>query len=340
MRSRLIYASVALISIFCVCAATIGCGQVASQKQQKTSQSAASPEADAPAQSVDASKPLELPGLHNVIRVTEKLWSGSGPEAEEAFQSLKELGIRTIISVDGARPNLELARRYGMRYVHLPVGYDGIPGEQSRRIALAVHHLPGPIYLHCHHGRHRGPTAAAVAWRSLDRSCRAEQALALLKKAGTDPRYVGLYEAVRNADSLPDEVLSGPVPEFPEITPVPAFVEAMVKVDTHWHHLQACRKAGWKTPPEHPDVVPRHEALQLLETYQETLRLPELQDHPAQLRQWLEEEVQQARRLMELLEAMPTDPPAVEAAFVRLQEGCKRCHAHYRDVPDPVKPMP
>lgn len=340
MGLRFIYASVALTSMFCICAATLGCGQVASQKGQRTSQAAASPEPGDPGRPAEASKPLELPGLHNVIRVTEKLWSGSGPETEEAFQSLKALGIRTIISVDGARPNLDLARKYGMRYVHLPVGYDGISSEQARKIALAVHHLPGPIYLHCHHGRHRGPSAAAVAWRCLDPSCKAEQALALLNKAGTDPRYIGLYEAVAKAALLPEDVLTAEPPEFPEITPVPAFVEAMVKVDAHWHHLQACRKAGWKPPPEHPDVVPRHEALQLLETYQEALRLPELKDHPARLRQWLEEEVQHARHLLTLLEAKPFDPPTVEAAFLRLQEGCKRCHAQYRDVPEPVKPMP
>ncbi|MCS6976066.1 MAG: hypothetical protein NZM31_03520, partial [Gemmatales bacterium] len=283
---------------------------------------------------LDDTKPRELPGLHNVIRVTDKLWSGSGPETEEAFQSLKQLGIRTIISVDGARPNVEMARKYGLRYVHLPVGYDGIPAEQGRKIALAVHHLPGPIYLHCHHGRHRGPSAAAVVWRSLDRSCKAEQALSLLKKAGTDPRYAGLYAAVEQAAPLSDEVLNAKPPEFPETTPVPAFVEAMVKVDTHWHHLQACRKAGWKTPPEHPDVVPRHEALQLMEAYQEALRLPGLKERPAEIRDWLSDEVQNAKRLMELLEGMPIQPQAVEAAYLRVQDGCKRCHSRYRDVPE------
>jgi protein tyrosine phosphatase (PTP) superfamily phosphohydrolase (DUF442 family) len=316
-----------------LCLLAVGCGQTGSRESAATVPGANSaPSADSESQEV--LKPLELPGLHNVIRVTDKLWSGSGPETEEAFQSLKELGIRTIISVDGARPNLDLARKYGMRYVHLPVGYDGIPGEQGRKIALAVHHLPGPIYLHCHHGRHRGPTAAAVAWRSLDRSCRAEQALALLKKAGTDPRYVGLYDAVAKAAPLPEDVLATEPPEFPETTPVPAFVEAMVKLDTHWHHLQGCRKAGWKPPPEHPDVVPRHEALQLMETYQETLRLPDLKDRPPQLRDWINDEVQNAKHLMELLEAVPINPSAVEAAYLRLQDGCKRCHARYRDVPE------
>lgn len=282
--------------------------------------------------------PFELPGLHNIIRVTPKLYSGSSPETETAFESLKRLGIRAIISVDGARPNLDLAHRHGMRYVHIPVGYDGISPEQAKQIALAVHHLPGPIYLHCHHGRHRGPTAAAVVCRSLDGACTAEKALALLKAAGTDPRYVGLYEAVRRTERLPDEVLTAAPPSFPETAPIPAFVEAMVKVDAHWHHLQACRKAAWKPPPDHPDVVPRHEALQLWETYQEALRLPDLKDYPTQLQNWLREEADQAQVLVKLLDATPVDKAAAEAAFLRLQEGCKRCHGQYRDVPDPPKP--
>ncbi len=71
--------------------------------------------------------PLEMPGLHNVYRLTEQLLSGSSPEGEEGFRSLEKLGVKTILTVDGARPDVALAHKHGLRYVHLPIGYDGVP---------------------------------------------------------------------------------------------------------------------------------------------------------------------------------------------------------------------
>ena len=82
--------------------------------------------------------PLELPGLRNVYRVSSKLISGSSPEDVRAFQSLRELGVKTIISVDGAKPAVALAKEHGLRYVHLPIGYDGVPYDQGLRLARAV----------------------------------------------------------------------------------------------------------------------------------------------------------------------------------------------------------
>src|SRR5262245_34504268 len=78
---------------------------------------------------------LVTPGLHNVHRITDKLLSGSRPEGDEGFRLLRDLGVKTVMSVDGARPEVERARKYGLRYVHLPFGYDGPPREQVWRVA-------------------------------------------------------------------------------------------------------------------------------------------------------------------------------------------------------------
>src|SRR4051812_12165364 len=74
---------------------------------------------------------VDLPGVHNVLRLNDRLYSGSSPEGDGGFQSLQGLGVRTIITVDGARPEVERARKHGMRYVHLPIGYDGVPRSQA-----------------------------------------------------------------------------------------------------------------------------------------------------------------------------------------------------------------
>src|SRR5262245_19282512 len=185
------------------------------------------------------------------------------------------MDVRTVISVDGARPDVELARKHGLRYVHLPIGYDGVPQAQALRIARAVRDLPGPVYLHCHHGRHRGPAAAAVALLCLEQTCSVEAALAFLKRAGTDSRYVGLYAAPKALRRPTAAELDRVPAEFPEVAEVTALAHLMVEVDARRERLREVRKAGWQPPRGHPDLDPAHEALQLAEQYREAGRLPE-----------------------------------------------------------------
>src|SRR5262249_25055290 len=215
---------------------------------------------------------IKAPGLHNVYRITNKLLSGSSPDGDEGFRSLQKLGVRTVISVDGARPDVERAHKYGLRYVHLPIGYDGVPPEQSLRIARAVRDLPAQVYIHCHHGKHRGPAAAAVAHLCLDEKCTVATALEEMRRAGTDPHYAGLYASPQKLRRPTPRELDRVKADFPEISPVPAFAEVMVNIDTYWDHLKLVQQAGWKTPVDHADLDPAHEALQLLEQFREATR--------------------------------------------------------------------
>ena len=105
---------------------------------------------------------LKAEGIENFYQLTGRIYSGSAPDCEPAFAELKARGVKTIVTVDGAKPDVETARRYGIRYVHLPIGYDGVPTNQAIRLVKAAETLPGPIYVHCHHGLHRGPAGAAV----------------------------------------------------------------------------------------------------------------------------------------------------------------------------------
>src|SRR5262245_50112426 len=110
-------------------------------------------------------RPQHLAAEHlpNPWRIHPKVISGGLPEGDAAFAELIALGVKTVISVDGAQPDVASARRFGLRYIHLPHGYDGVPPERMKELAKAVRDLPGPIYIHCHHGKHRSPAAAAVA---------------------------------------------------------------------------------------------------------------------------------------------------------------------------------
>jgi protein tyrosine phosphatase (PTP) superfamily phosphohydrolase (DUF442 family) len=240
---------------------------------------------------------IEARGLHNDFRSTENLYSGSSPEGDEGLASLRKLGIRTVISVDGARPDVETARTYGLRYVHLPIGYHGVPEGQALRIAKAVRELPGPVYVHCHHGKNRGPAAAAVAHLCLEEKCGVETALAEMRRAATDPHYTGPYAAARQFRRPSREELDRVPADFPQVARVPAFAQVMVQVDQRWDRLKQVRAAGWKAPPDHPDLDPPHEALQLKEQYRDAVRLSRVQERAEESRRGLADAEEGAKEL-------------------------------------------
>lgn len=277
-------------------------------------------------------EPRQFAGLHNVIRVSDKLLSGSSPDDVAGFESLRKLGIRTIISVDGSRPDVDRARERNLRYVHLPVGYDGISQEQANRLARAVRDLPAPIYLHCHHGKHRGPAAAAAVQLCLDRACTPAAAVEIMKRAGTDPHYTGLFGAPHRLRRPTREELAAVGSDFPETSAVPALVQAMVEIDATWDHLSGIRKAGWKPPKDKPDLDPPHEAKQLGEHYRELARLNESTSRPADYRQRLLEAEQSAAALESNLRSNAATE-AIERTFQRCRTSCAQCHAQFRDVP-------
>jgi protein tyrosine phosphatase (PTP) superfamily phosphohydrolase (DUF442 family) len=277
---------------------------------------------------------VEAAGVHNVLRVSERLYSGSSPEGDQGFESLQKLGIKTVISVDGARPDVERARKFGLRYVHLPIGYDGVPREQALRLAKAVRDLPGPAYLHCHHGKHRSPAATAIVQLCLDDQCSVATALATMKTAGTSPHYVGLYAAPQEFRRPSSAELDRLPADFPEVAAVTGMVQIMVEIEHCWDHLKLVRTAGWKAPPAHPDLDPPHEALQLAEHCHELGRRPDARDRPEDFRRWATESELGAKMLEKALRAQPApDAQAAELGYKQVSTACTQCHAKYRNVP-------
>ena len=61
--------------------------------------------------------------------------------------------------------------------------------------------MPGPLFVHCHHGLHRGPTAAALICEGL-RGWSPEQAEKWMTVAGTATNYSGLYRTVREFQDI------------------------------------------------------------------------------------------------------------------------------------------
>jgi protein tyrosine phosphatase (PTP) superfamily phosphohydrolase (DUF442 family) len=289
-----------------------------------------------PKKSSPGATPIEdPPGLHNLYLLGTNLYSGSTPEGDAGFEGLAKLGVKTIISVDGAQPEVARAKRFGLRYVHLPHGYDGISWNVQLQLAKAATELEGPFYVHCHHGQHRGPTAAAIICMTKD-SWDTGQAEQWLKAAGTATNYSGLYETVRKFKKPPLEQVKALHTEFPEVANVSGLVDSMVQIDNTWDRLKAIRTLQYETSKIHPEAHPPNEAILLWEHFREAQRLPEATKYGYDFIQRLksaEDEVQTAEQLLREIAAKPNADlrTRLNASFDEIGKSCASCHKDYRN---------
>lgn len=187
----------------------------------------------------DGAPPLES----SMIRIDQHLWTGRAPEQAGELDALAELGVRTLISVDAARPNLKTAGMLGMRYVHIPLGYGRIDPLDAVRLARAVRDLPGPIYLHCHHGRHRGPVAAVVAQAALGRLA-TDQGKLILEQAGTSRDYPGLIQSAAQATRLDTKLIDAVRDvDLPHAATVKPMASGMAELDRAFLALKRAQTA-------------------------------------------------------------------------------------------------
>jgi protein tyrosine phosphatase (PTP) superfamily phosphohydrolase (DUF442 family) len=296
------------------------------------------------------SSPRKLASNHlpNPIQVRNGLISGGLPESPEAFEDLRDLGVQTILSVDGAQADLAMAQRFSMRYVHIPHGYDCIPPDTIAAIAKTLNELPGPIYIHCHHGKHRSPAAAAAACIAQGTLSQSE-AIAVLQLAGTNRAYRGLFDSVANAKPIDPVALSKLRFDFPATCDVPALVDAMVELEKTFANLDVIAVANWKPIEGTNSIDAAHQAVLLLEHFEELLRLDDVQNYPRPFRDLLKESQYAAQMIQSMLNpshpenAIPMRPTldtltpehriALGGNWKSLRSACTACHQQFRDAP-------
>lgn len=273
-----------------------------------------------PVSAASSPEPVAVAGVHNAFRLSPRLISGSAPKGADAFRALAKLGIKTIVSVDGIKPEVKEAARHGIRYIHLPIGYNGISDSRAAELAKAVESAEGPVFLHCHHGRHRAPAAAAAVCRALE-GWTPDDATAFLKTAGTSPDFAGLYRAVRGVRVPTEEERSAMPARFPATSTTPPMVDRMVAIDERFDTLQALRAAGWKNAT--PEI-----AVLLLEDFRELQRmLPE--KATVDFRRHLASSEESAALLAKQIGLR--DFTAATVSMRKISESCAQCHKVHRN---------
>lgn len=273
---------------------------------------------------------VETRKLHAVFQMTPRLYSGAQPEGDAAFAELAQMGIRTLVSVDGARPDVAAARRHGLRYVHLPIGYDGISTQRGVQLVKAISGLPSPLYVHCHHGHHRGPAAAAVMAMARE-GWTSNRAVAWMHQAGTSTNYPGLYGAVRQF-RCPDPGEIDGVGELPETAAVTGRVAAMVDLDARWNRLQAWQRRSWKPVPGHDGPSLHQEALQFWEALHELGRREVAEPLSLDYRRRHTIGEERARAFLDqTAQPQPGPVESLDGLARGIAESCTGCHREHRD---------
>ncbi|MGA0058120.1 MAG: hypothetical protein ACO3RU_00890 [Planctomycetota bacterium] len=279
--------------------------------------------------------PEESPGLHNVFRLSDNIVSGSEPEGEEALQKIAAMGVKTVLSVDGKAPDHEMAAKYGLRYVHVPIRYRGIEQDEIQAIAKTFQELEGPFYVHCFHGKHRGPAAAAVGRVVLDGAPR-DQAIAEMRQwCGTSSKYEGLYATIAFGD-LPSAAESADYAfDFAPVHAFSGFRHAMVDLARSWDTVEALSKREWAPDPSHPDASARNEAAKMVDIYEQSVGMDECRSAADEFRSWLDESLAASKRLAEALRSFEQGDQAgsdvAKQEVAVLKKLCANCHGAYRN---------
>ena len=279
--------------------------------------------------SLPPESPEEFEGLHNVYRLSDNIISGSEPHGEAALRTLADMGVKTILSVDGKVPDAEGAAALGMRYVHIPIQYKGLTNEEMDELAKSFRELEGPFFVHCFHGKHRGPAAAAVGRIVLDGADRQTAIAEMRQYCGTSSKYEGLYKDIATAYIPPKSETAALDFDFPARKLPRGVVGAMIELSRANDNLDLLADNAFQADPSHPDVDPRNEAVKLLQAFEASLALDEVVEGPADYRGWFEEAHDQSAALVDALAR--DDADAARESWAAVKQTCTDCHLIYRN---------
>lgn len=107
-------------------------------------------------------KPIDLPGLPNLYKVSDDLYRGAQPTAEGVRQ-LKKLGIRTIVNLRLFDFDRDKIRGIGLAYQHIRF-MTWYPQDKKviRFLKIVTDPNNTPVFLHCQRGADRTGATCAI----------------------------------------------------------------------------------------------------------------------------------------------------------------------------------
>ncbi|MCM8543032.1 MAG: sulfur transferase domain-containing protein [Lentisphaeraceae bacterium] len=251
----------------------------------------------------------------NFTKINDKLYCGGSPE-EDQFAYLRAQGIKSVICVDGAGPNLKAAQQQGLTYKHVPVTYATITVEQQKSLAKAYNDLEKPVYIHCHHGKHRGPAASAIVLKN-HYDWKNDQLVQYLTDSGTSKNYAGLYKTISQSKKIPSqEWQKTNVPESAEVDPL---ASTMADLDRVWIKL----KKQFSIPLSiKENIIAQQRTLLLKEYFVELHRMTDTK---------FDDEYLEIIEKIKKLEASLQNNFDPSKAFQVVAKDCKSCHEDYRN---------
>jgi len=265
----------------------------------------------------------------NVYRLSENVISGGEPLSPAAFARLAAWGVRTVVSVDGKAPDAASAAEHGMRVVHVPIRYSGLGEEQVLHLSKSFRELEPPFYVHCFHGQHRGPAAAALGRLVLDGAPRQRVIAEMRQWCGTSPKYAGLFHSLATVP-VPDVARTAAHEfGFPAAATFDGMRDTMAAITRGFESLELLADGGFAPDAEHPDLVPAEEAKQVVAGFVALVGLAEVRTGPADQVRWMGEALAESRALLAALEA--NDAAGADTALGELSATCAACHRAYRN---------
>ena len=105
---------------------------------------------------------LDLPGLKNFHKVSDKLYRGAQPTAEGMVQ-LKKLGIKTIINLRSLHSDRDEIGDTGLDYEHIRMTtWNPEIEDVARFLNIVTDSDRTPVFVHCKHGSDRTGTMCAI----------------------------------------------------------------------------------------------------------------------------------------------------------------------------------
>jgi len=251
-------------------------------------------------------------------QISSRIYCSGEPSGSDVFDQIAGLGIKTVVSVDGKQPDHQAAAKAGLRYVHLPIGYDGVPIAVQAALKQLLETTQGSILIHCHHGKNRGPAAAVIA-AMIEGGISKDHALGMMKMAGTGADYKGLWRDVQNYTTITSNAAPAALVPVAKVTP---FVREMTRMDDAFEKLEAIKVEAWN------GGLANELTVVLVEGFREALRNKEKQHAPSMITH-LKESLQKAEQFSESLK--DSDPKQTLVRLEMMKQDCRGCHKSHRD---------